>query len=141
MKIILLGSMTNAKKIKETKLILERKGFEVLVTKDLDHIIANPHIPDSLDEDYKHCVENDIFRGVFNSIAQSNAVLALNYPKNGIEGYCGTSVCMELGLAYYLNKKIYLLNSLPSYHEQRWALEIAILQPTIINGDLSSISL
>lgn len=137
---MLLGSMTNAKKIKETKLRLEKDGFEVLATKDLDHIIANPHIPDSLDEDYKHCVENDIFIDFFNSIAESDAVLALNYPKNGIDGYCGTSVQMELGLAYYLRKKIYLLNPLPNYHEQRWALEMAILQPIVINGDLTKIN-
>ena len=139
MKIMLLGSMSIAPVIKEAKQKLEQAGFEVLVTSDLDHIIANPHLPDDLDEDYKHCVENDIYRQFFDSIAESDAVLVLNYPKNGVEGYCGASVLMELGLAYYLRKKIYLLNPLPSYYEQRWALEVAVLQPVVIDGDLAKI--
>ena len=81
---MLLGSMSIAAKIKQAKLKLENAGFEVLVTSDLDHMIANPNLPDDLDEDYKHCVENDIFREFFNSVAESDAVLVLNYPKHGI---------------------------------------------------------
>ncbi|MCA9324747.1 hypothetical protein KDA23_01615 [Candidatus Saccharibacteria bacterium] len=139
MKIMLLGSMSNAARMKDVKLQLEQRGLTVLATKDLDFIIANPHMPDDLDEDYKHCIENDIVRDFFDQIAESDVVLALNYAKNGVAGYCGTSVQMELGLAYYLRKKIYLLNPLPDYHEQRWALEIAILQPEVLNGDLNKI--
>ncbi|HUD05845.1 MAG TPA: hypothetical protein VMR18_02960 [Candidatus Saccharimonadales bacterium] len=141
MKIILLGSMSIAPIIKKTKEKLEKNGFEVLVSSDLDHIIANPHLPDDLDADYKHCVENDIQRDFFDKIADSDVVLALNYPKNGIDGYCGTSVLMELGLAYYLRKKIYLLNPLPNYYDHRWALEVAILRPTVIDGDITKVTL
>jgi hypothetical protein len=125
--------------IKETKVKLEKMGFVVYVPSDLDHMIANPGLTDDLDEDYKHVVDSDIFREFFNSIAEGDAVLALNLRKNNIDGYCGTSVLMELGLAYYLRKKIYLLNPLPNYHDQRWALEVLTLQPTIINGDLNKI--
>ena len=138
---MVLGSMSFAPKMKQAKQQLEAKGFEVLVTSDLDFIIENPHITDDLDADYEHCLKNDIFRKFFDSIAESDAVVALNYPKNGVEGYCGVSVCMELGLAYYLYKKMYLLYPLPSYHQQRWALEIAIMQPEILNGDLDKIKL
>jgi hypothetical protein len=136
---MLLGSMSIAPIIKETKQKLEKNGFDVLVISDLDHMIANPGLTDSLDEDYEHCIENDILGEAFDSIKASDCVLVLNYPKNGIDGYCGTSVCMELAVAYHLRKKIYLLHPLPSYHDHRWALEVAILQPIIINGDLSKI--
>lgn len=131
--------MSNASKIKAVKLILEDKGIDVLATKDLDHMIDNPGLTQSLEEDFKHCIENNILRDAFDLIAQSDAVLVLNYPKNGTKGYCGTSVQMELGLAYYLRKKIYLLDPLPSYEDQRWAFEVAIFQPTVLNGDLSKI--
>ena len=52
-----------------------------------------------------------------------------------MSGYVGTSSLMEMGLAYYLGKKIYLLNELPSPETARWAHEVLSFQPTILNGD------
>ena len=62
---------------------------------------------DNHETNYQHCVENDIIRKCFDDIAESDSILVLNYPKNGREGYMGTSVLMEIGLAYYLKKKIF----------------------------------
>jgi hypothetical protein len=44
---------------------------------------------------------------------------------------------MELAIAYHNNKKIYLLND---FDKTQWyGLEVAIIDPTILNGDLSLI--
>jgi len=131
--------MTFATKMKETKNQLEKLGFEVLVTKDLEHVIANPNITADLDLDLQHCIEEDIFGDFLKLIEQSDALLVLNYPKNGIDGYIGTSVIIEMGVGFYLHKKLYLINELPDYHEVRWAHEIAMMQPTCIEGDLKKI--
>jgi hypothetical protein len=73
----------------------------------------------------------------FDEIAISDAILFLNYDKKWISGYIGTSVLMEIGIAYYLDKKIFLTN--PIDQSQWYALEVLLAGPTIINGDLSLI--
>lgn len=72
----------------------------------------------------------------FDKVVWSDAILVTNYDKNNIKGYIGGNVLMEIGLAFFLRKKIYLLNSIPeiSYKE-----EILGVKPVIINGDLSRI--
>lgn len=76
---------------------------------------------------------------MFNLIVKSDAILVLNYSKNKIDGYVGTSSLMEIGLAYYLGKKIFLLNPIPSSKKVRWAHELEIIQPVILNRDLKRI--
>jgi hypothetical protein len=49
----------------------------------------------------------------FSKINDSDAVLILNYEKNGVENYIGGNTLIEMGVAFYLNKKIYALNPLP----------------------------
>ncbi|HUV80918.1 MAG TPA: hypothetical protein VMW21_00125 [Patescibacteria group bacterium] len=73
----------------------------------------------------------------FDKVAWSEAVLILNYDKNDIKGYVGANTFLEMGLAFHLNKKIYLLNPIPevSYKE-----EILGMKPIIINNDLVKIS-
>ena len=72
----------------------------------------------------------------FDKIPWSDAILVLNYDKNNIEGYIGGNTLMEMGLAFFLKKKIYLLNQIPelSYKE-----EVLGMKPIILNGDLSLI--
>ena len=73
----------------------------------------------------------------FEKIARSDAILVANYDKNDVKGYIGGNTLMEMGLAFFLKKKIYLLNQIPelSYKE-----EILGVRPIILNGDLSKIS-
>lgn len=46
----------------------------------------------------------------FEKIAEGDAILVVNGEKNGIAGYIGANVLMEIGLAFYLRKEIYLWN-------------------------------
>ena len=80
-----------------------------------------------------------MLREFMDLVASSDALLVLNYPKNGIDGYIGTSVIIELGLGYYLQKKLFILNSLPDYHKVRWAHEVAMMTPICIHGDLTKV--
>ncbi len=63
--------------------------------------------------------------------------MVCNYPKNDIDGYIGANTLIEMGLAFYLEKPIYLLNPIPeiSYKE-----EILGMKPIVLNGDLEKIS-
>lgn len=131
--------MSFAKKMAETKKILEKIGHKVFLPIDIDLHLSDSSFSDNLDADYRHCVENDTIKKCFNLIANSDAILVLNLKKKGKEGYIGTSGLMEIGLAHYLNKKIYLFNKLPSYHDARWAHELAIMKPVILDGDFDKI--
>ena len=72
----------------------------------------------------------------FNKVAWSDAILVANYDKNNIKGYIGGNTLMEMGLAFYLNKKIYLLNPIP---EIAYKEEILGLKPIILNNDFNKI--
>jgi len=73
----------------------------------------------------------------FNKIAWSDAILVVNYDKNDVKGYIGGNTLMEMGLAFFLKKKIYLLNEVP---ELPYKEEILGVKPIILNGDLTKIS-
>ncbi len=137
MKIVIGGSMGFAKEQVEAKRVLEGAGHEVLVTENIEKYVDSPAIKSSFEEELKISLEYDIMRDFFNKIAESDAFLVMNYPKKGIDGYLGASVLMEMGLAYYLKKKVFLL--FPVDKEQGYALESAIINPLILNGDITNI--
>ncbi len=62
------------------------------------------------EQELQFCKDTGIMKKFFDEIAASEGVLFLNYNKKGIPGYIGASVLMEIGIAYYLGKKIFLIN-------------------------------
>jgi hypothetical protein len=72
----------------------------------------------------------------FNKVAWSDAILVVNYDKNNIKGYIGGSTLMEIGLAFFLGKKIYLLNEIP---EMSYKEELLGMKPIILSGDFNKI--
>jgi len=63
----------------------------------------------------------------------------LNYEKDGIKGYVGGATLMEIGLAQYLGKKIFLLYPPPKIEDQRHSIEIQLAKPMILEGNLDLI--
>ncbi|MBI4146608.1 hypothetical protein HY489_04705 [Candidatus Woesearchaeota archaeon] len=139
MKIMICGSMTFAKNMIETKQLLEKQGHTVLLPCDAELHAERPTLIDNLDEDAKHLKENDVLRNCFQRVADSEAIIFLNHEKNGMQGYIGTSCLMELGIAYHLGKKLFLLNDIPHSTHARWTHEVRVMEPTILHGDLSLI--
>ena len=72
----------------------------------------------------------------FQKVEWSDAILVLNYTKNNILNYVGANTLLEMGLAFHLNKKLFLLNAIPeiSYNE-----EILGMKPIVIKQDLTKI--
>ena len=136
---MICGSMTYAKEMLKAKEKLEEMDHIVKIPTDAHEIANGDHNHDDLEADYIHCIDNDIMRTHFKFIEESDAVLILNHDKNGIKGYIGTASLMEIGLAHYFYKKIFLLQELPHRSEHRWVHEVRIMQPVIINGDFSKI--
>ena len=136
---MICGSMTFAKEMMDAKKKLEGLVHSIFVPSDIESHIKEPSLIDNLEKNSKHAIEKDVLRNCFNLIARSDGILVLNYPKNKIDGYVGASSLMEIGLAYYLGKKIFFLNPISSSRGARWAHEIKIIQPAVINGDIELI--
>ena len=77
--------------------------------------------------------KEEAMKNHFDKVEWSDAILVLNHDKNNIPGYVGPNTLMEMGVAMWLKKKIYLLNEIPeiSYKE-----EILGMRPILLNGDL-----
>jgi len=73
----------------------------------------------------------------FRKIVASDAILVVNLRKHEVEGYIGGNVLMEMAIAFFLKKPIFVLNDVSkdvSYHE-----EIIGMLPIFLKGDISKI--
>ena len=145
MKITLCSSAYFVEEVKSIKEQLERMGHKVLIFPDtvkLDGKIV--HVTDfyrmrkaDLDRSEYWNLKNRLMREHFRKIQESDAILVVNLDKKGITGYIGGNTLIEMGIAFFLGKKIFLWKEpskdLPYYEE------IVAMLPIIINEDLSKI--
>lgn len=82
--------------------------------------------------------ENDYCRDHCKNSLASDAVLVVNCKKNGVQNYMGGNVLVEMGQAYVNNKKIFLLNDMPS--GLPYMDKVLALDPICLGGNLSSIA-
>ncbi|OGZ26748.1 MAG: hypothetical protein A2365_02555 [Candidatus Nealsonbacteria bacterium RIFOXYB1_FULL_40_15] len=136
MKLMICGSMHFSKEMLEAKAKIEKLGHKVRVPSDVKECLDNP----DLNMDLEYCMRTNIDKQDFDQVAKSDGIVVLNYDKNGIKGYIGGATLMEIGLARHLNKKIFLLQDPPDEKELKYALEVKVARPVILNGDLTRIS-
>ena len=70
------------------------------------------------------------------AIKDMDAVLVLNFDKNGQANYIGGATFLEIYDAFRMNKKIYLINPIP---DNILKDELIGFSPIILNGDLAQI--
>lgn len=98
MRIVLSGSAKVKESVFEIAKQLRNKGYEVVVPREfIVHMEKRAHSMRHFDEICKD--ETDI-------------LLAVNEPKNGIENYIGPNTFAEIAMAFYKQKKVYVLNDL-----------------------------
>lgn len=73
----------------------------------------------------------------FEKIEWCEAVLIINNEKRGVTGYIGGNTLIEIGLAFYLKKKIYILNHVSA--ELSYKQEIMGMKPVMLEGDFKRI--
>lgn len=120
----------------EAKEVLEAMSHTVFVSGFSDAYIGKSN-EEKTKLVLKHKFENDAIRDHWEKIKQSDAILVLNYDRKGIANYIGGNTLMEIGFAYVLRKKIFLLNPIPEI--EFYKSEIEAICPTILNGNLSAI--
>jgi hypothetical protein len=73
----------------------------------------------------------------YEKIDWADAVLIINHEKRGVAGYVGGNTLMEIGVAFYQKKPIYILNPVSS--DLSYKQEIMGMKPIFLDGDLSKI--
>lgn len=146
MKITICGSIAFLEKMMEVQKELEEMGHEVktppmhiqgidgewFLATDFYKIRKQASADDKRVWDEKEkAIQNH-----FDKVVWSDVILVLNEDKNDIPGYVGANTLMEMGLAFHLDKPIYLMQDVPmmSYSE-----EILAMKPKVLNGELTSI--
>jgi hypothetical protein len=137
MKILIWWSMTFANKMIEIKKNLEKQWHTINLSPGINFFLENSNAKMDFEQELQFCKETWIMKNFFDEIRESEWVLFLNYDKKWISGYVWASVLMEIWIAYFLDKKIYLLN--PIDKSQSYALEIFLTNPIILNWDLNQI--
>lgn len=126
----------------EVKSRLEKFGLSVIVPKvalqmeqsgDFDVSHYKTWFADAND----YAKKSDFIRSHFMEIAKADAVLVLNYEKHGQANYIGGNVLMEMAVAFYLNKAIFILNLIPE--NSSFLEELHGMLPTVLNGDLEDL--
>jgi hypothetical protein len=116
MKICLCASVSAYQELILVKNLLAAEG----------HVVVAPTLAlqmeagDSFDNLQESAAQEDatpdrkgaIMREHLEKIAKCEAILVINQPKHGIDGYVGPNVLIEMGIAFYFGKQIFLLNTL-----------------------------
>lgn len=153
MKISICGSIAFYQEMKDLKIAIETSGHDVYIP------LLNNEAPDEMGGGKnvyfgKYVEQNggvDAFptnhkiwdlkggaiRDHFEKIESCDAILVVNPEKKGIAGYIGGNTLIEIGIAYYLKKPIYILYPISS--ELSYKQEIYGMKPIFLDGDISAL--
>ena len=132
--ITICGSSTFVKQMETTAAHLKAKGFEVFTPEPL---VTEEWYKENYSREKLLEMKPIWTKDHFNRIQNSDAVLILNSEKKGIKGYLGSNTLMELSVAFFLDKKIFLLNNFDEKHPH--FEELIGIKSIILNGDLDKI--
>lgn len=138
MTITICGSMQFHKEMDKVRGLLTERGFTVFVPGELDDLAKNESYMENDEDRITAKIEYDFIREHFKKIESADAILVLNYQKKGIKGYIGGNTFLEMGYAFGLGKKIFLLYPVP---EMDYKTEMHAIQPIVLSGDLTKLVL
>ena len=134
MKILLICSKSFYGKLVNYKQSLEMLGHEVYM----------PNCWDAPETETKyrgtpehHIFKQKMFKRSEETIKNMDAVLVLNFNKNGQENYVGGATLLEIYDAFRMDKKIFFVNDIPNNMLRD---ELIGFNPTIIYNDLTKIN-
>jgi len=130
-----VSSMSFPKEILRAKEYLENNNHFVSIPPNTHECLEGKAVATGLDYRIKH----KLLRKCFERIKDHDAILVLNHEKNGTKGYVGSASLMEIGVAFFLKKKVFLLNDLPSVDIMKSTDEILQTKPIILKGNLDLI--
>jgi len=85
--------------------------------------------------DYKK--KTQLIKGHFKKVLEADAILVTNFEKNGLPGYIGGNVLMEMVLAFHYKKPIFIYNNISE--DLNIKEEVYGLNPIFLKQDLNII--
>lgn len=134
MRIGVAGSMHYVEKMLEIRDQLIALGHDAFTSSLTDTLIGKS-------DEEKEQIKNeqkqtkDAIRLFWDDMQDADALLVVNLERHGIPNYIGGSVFLEMGFAFVLKQKIFLLNPIPDI--KIYKSEIEVMKPIIIYGELS----
>lgn len=140
--IAICSSASFYKQVIDLEAQLSALGFEVIIPLNARQMKASGDFDVT---HYKTWFENaddyhkkaDFMRSHFAEEEKSDAILVVNNKKNEIENYIGGNVLIEMAIAFYLGKKLFILNGLPE--ESAYIEEIKGMLPVVLGGNLDAL--
>ena len=127
-----------------SKSFYNRIPYYETTLKEMGHEITLPNSYDAPETEAKYRGTSEHAKWKASMIKHSeevikgmDAVLVLNFDKNGYKNYIGGATFLEIYDAFRLSKKIYFVNELP---EGILKDELIGFNGLVINGDLSKIA-
>ncbi len=77
-------------------------------------------------------IKNRLTKENFQNVENCDVLLIINHSHRGIRDYIGGNAFMEMVIAFYLKKPIYLLNNIPE--DMTYTEEIKSLYPTVVHS-------
>lgn len=142
--ITICSSASFYKQALEAQEELQKRGFRILIPDTAQIMKQRNNFDVSV---YKTWFANDsdwnkkteLMNKHFKKVLESEAILVLNYEKNGMAGYIGGNVLMEMAIAFHYKKPIFVLNpvneKLPAYEE------VLGMKPFFLKGELKNLVL
>ena len=110
--------------------ILKSMGETEVILPDLTRY---QHIRDELGDDVTFTqIKHRLTMENFNNVEKCDCLLVLNYSHRGIVNYIGGNSFMEMVVATYLQKPIYLLKDIPN--NMPYTEEIKSLYPCVVDN-------
>jgi len=124
MKITIVGNMSFLEKFREAKEFLEKQGHNIIVPEK-----------DPMPEPIPPSVKKKAMEKFNENLKKSDAILVMNYTKDEKENHIGANTLMEMGMAFIIQKKIFVLNPSPEFCKD----ELEAIEVQFLDGDLSRI--
>lgn len=114
--ITICASVAFYKHVNELADQLEEKGFKVIVPATARKMRASgdydvTHTKTWYENADDFTKKRELMDGHFAEVENCDAILVVNDRKHDVDGYIGPNVLMEMALAYYLKKPIFILNN------------------------------
>ena len=139
MKIVIIGSVSFVKEMKEVGERLTNDGHDVTIPPSAELGQNKEYWNNFKEKDAQKVAEilRDRNLTYWKKIKSSDAVLVMNLTKNNVTNYIGPNTLMEIAVAFEHGKKIFLWSDLPGNGFAQDELDY--MQPIVINSDLTKI--
>lgn len=135
MKIFIICSKYFYDRVEPIRRELEKKGHEIILPNSYEDPFLEEKIKKLSHEEHV-LWKREMLKLSEEKVRESDALLVLNYEKNGQPNYVGGATFLEMFKGFELDKILYLYNPAP---ENLLKDEIIGMNPIILNRDLEKI--